>query len=513
MAAASTVLPEVQFRKSPVPRHGVLALSGYGVKISMQSGHLELNEHVGGQLRTIRLSRVNHRLKRLVCLSEDGFITFAALRWLSDVGASFVMLDRLGKVQVVTGPNAASESRLRRAQALALSNSVGLQIVRELIGAKLNGQETLVRERFKNAAVADEIAKIRSELSRVDSMDRVRWIESRAAALYWGAWHELPIVFPRKDSTRVPRHWLRFGSRRSPLTGGPRLSVNPANTLLNFTFAVAESECRLALVACGLDPGLGFLHTDTANRDSLALDIIEPIRPAVEAWILDWLTREPLRRADFFETANGNCRMNSAICSKLCETAPTWSKLAAPWAEFVARSLWGGRSSRKIPGQEFKTPLTQENRREAKRRSTQNTRMPKPEHRCSGCGKNIRPQYSQCIRCAAPIYDKNFEIGRQVAHTAEARAKQSLTSKLQRNRIKQWNPAELPQWLTREYYVAKIIPALKQVSKAQIRATLTISEPHAIYIGRGLRIPHPRHWLALCRLAGIPDDERAPRNT
>jgi CRISPR/Cas system-associated endonuclease Cas1 len=45
--------------------------------------------------------------------------------------------------------------------------------------------------------------------------------------------------------------------------------------LLNFTFAIAESECRLAAVACGLDPGLGFLHSDTANRDSLALDIIE----------------------------------------------------------------------------------------------------------------------------------------------------------------------------------------------------------------------------------------------
>ena len=67
--------------------------------------------------------------------------------------------------------------------------------------------------------------------------------------------------------------------------------------------ALAESECRLAASACGLDPGIGFLHTDTANRDSLALDLIEPIRPAIEAWLLDWLMREPLRRADFFEMA------------------------------------------------------------------------------------------------------------------------------------------------------------------------------------------------------------------
>jgi CRISPR associated protein, Cas1 family len=83
------------------------------------------------------------------------------------------------------------------------------------------------------------------------------------------------------------------------LTGGPRLSVNPANSLLNYTNAVAESECRLAACACGLDPGLGVLHTDTANRDSLALDLIETIRPAIEAWILNWLTHEPLRRSHF----------------------------------------------------------------------------------------------------------------------------------------------------------------------------------------------------------------------
>jgi CRISPR associated protein, Cas1 family len=115
--------------------------------------------------------------------------------------------------------------------------------------------------------------------------------------------------------------------------------VNPANSLLNYTNAVAESECRLAACACGLDPGLGFLHTDTANRDSLALDLIETIRPAIEAWILDWLMREPLRRSDFVEAANGNCRLSSGLCSKLSDTAPIWGKLVAHWAEYVAHTL------------------------------------------------------------------------------------------------------------------------------------------------------------------------------
>jgi hypothetical protein len=157
----------------------------------------------------------------------------------------------------------------------------------------------LVREKLHNVGAANLIAALRSRLGDAGDLSTIRGIESRAAAEYWGAWSEPPILFPRKDANRVPKHWLTFGTRHSPLTGGPRLSINPANSILNYTNAIAESECRLAACACGLDPGLGVLHTDTANRDSLALDLIETIRPAIEAWLLDWLMREPLSGLPF----------------------------------------------------------------------------------------------------------------------------------------------------------------------------------------------------------------------
>ena len=175
----------------------------------------------------------------------------AALRWLSDVGASFVMLDRLGKVRVVTGPASPSEARLRRAQALALTNGTALPIARELIAAKLDGQELVVREKLKNESTANVIATLRKRLVAAETIDAIRGIESRAASEYWRAWYDVPVLFPRNDAKRVPDHWLRFGTRHSPLTGGPRLAVNPANALLNYATAVAQSECRLAAVACG----------------------------------------------------------------------------------------------------------------------------------------------------------------------------------------------------------------------------------------------------------------------
>jgi CRISPR/Cas system-associated endonuclease Cas1 len=165
----------------------------------MQAGHLQLEDGVGPERRKCRLPRVGHGLKRLVCISEDGFVTLSALRWLSDVGASFVMLDRLGRVRVVTGPTSPSEARLRRAQALALGNGMAVKIARELISVKLSGQEMLAREKLKNVSVANSIAGLRDRLANADEVEAIRGIESRAAAEYWSAWREVPILFARKD--------------------------------------------------------------------------------------------------------------------------------------------------------------------------------------------------------------------------------------------------------------------------------------------------------------------------
>src|SRR5438874_8999402 len=177
MAAAHTLS-----HPSAVPqisRLGVLTLYGYGIRIRMHGGHLETEHGIGPERYKLRLPRVNHRLKRLVCIGEDGFVTLSALRWLSEVGASFVMLDRLGKVRVVTGPVSPSEARLRRAQALALTNGAALPIARELIAAKLDGQERVVRERLKNEVTANIIASLRKRLSSADSIDAIRGFESR----------------------------------------------------------------------------------------------------------------------------------------------------------------------------------------------------------------------------------------------------------------------------------------------------------------------------------------------
>src|SRR5713226_7505386 len=150
MAATQTV-PELSQHCNFIPitpKRGVITLFGYGIKVHVDLGHLIIQDGIGVVRREGRLSRVGHGLRRLVVIGADGMVSLAALRWLADQDAAFVMLNRDGSVLATTGPVRSYDARLRRAQSLALQSGSALRIARELIGQKLAAQEQLVRNRL-----------------------------------------------------------------------------------------------------------------------------------------------------------------------------------------------------------------------------------------------------------------------------------------------------------------------------------------------------------------------------
>src|SRR5579862_1562036 len=316
------------------PEHGIVTLFGYNASASVDRGHLVLNDGIGMNRRQGRLARVRHGLKRLVVIGSTGMVTFEALRWLSDQGAAFVMLDRDGSVLALSGPVGPSDARLRRAQSLAHQSDIAVRISRELISQKLQGQEHLLRELICDSTGADIVASKRLQLNDSTTVQSIRQIESLGAQTYWSAWHNITVSFPTADLNRTPKHWRTFGTRKSPITDSPRLAVNPANAMLNYMYALLESEARLAAASLGLDPGIGFLHVDTDARDSLACDLMEPGRPQVDAFLLNWITKQPLRREWFFEQRDGSCRLMAPL------SAPAWRQFLAPIAEWVSHMLW-----------------------------------------------------------------------------------------------------------------------------------------------------------------------------
>jgi CRISPR/Cas system-associated endonuclease Cas1 len=224
------------------PRNGILVLFGYGIQVRVDRGHLLVEDGIAANRRLARLPRIGHGLTRLVVIGSDGMVSLAALRWLADQDASFVMLDRDGSVLATTGPVRSSDSKLRRAQSLSVSDGTALRIACELIRLKLVGQEQVARNKLLDSSTADTISCFAGELPQADSISSIRLIESQAARAYWSAFSTLPVNFPKSDLPRVPEHWRTFGARVSPLTGSPRLAANPANAILNYLYCVLESE-------------------------------------------------------------------------------------------------------------------------------------------------------------------------------------------------------------------------------------------------------------------------------
>jgi CRISPR-associated endonuclease Cas1 len=490
---------------SVAPRHGVLTLFGYGIQVRVERGHLLVSDGIGSERRHFRLPRVGHGLKRLVVIGADGMISLSALRWLADQDASFVLLERNGKVLATTGPVRPSDAKLRRSQGRAFGTECGLQIARELISRKLAGQESVALEILRDSDTAEEIARIRASLPNAERLGIIRLMESRAAAAYWAAWRNIPITFPTKDLSRVPEHWRTFGTRTSLVTGSPRLACNPPNAALNYLYAILESESRLAAATLGLDPGLGVLHVDTSARDSLACDLMEAVRPQVDRYLLTWLLSRPLRREWFFEQRDGNCRLMSSLATQLSETAPTWGRAVAPIAEWVARAFW---STIKKPDVPIATRLTQSNKREAKGKVISDPApAPRPNNSCAECGKTVAPGSTHCAVCVVPVSrERMVELarrGRIASKSPESRARVAETQRRQALAWRRWEPSSKPDSLTLEIYNQKIKPALLRSSISQIANALKVSIPYAANIRLGRRRPHQRHWQALSQLAEI----------
>jgi hypothetical protein len=340
------------------------------------------------------------------------------------------------------------------------------------------------------------------------TIDAIRLLESRGAYAYWGAWSDLPINFPKGDLRRVPDHWRTFRNRVSPLTGSPRLASNPLNAILNYLYALLESEARLAVAALGLDPGLGVLHADTPARDSLACDVMEPVRPMVDAYLLNWITHETLRREWFFDQRDGACRLMGPFAVQLSETAPNWGSAVAPFAELVSRTLW-----KNIPKQvrhlRPPTRLTQVNRRESKAIPSKPVVAPLPHVQsfCRECGAEIGRGRSYCAPCTLKLSTTALleaaPRGRIAAQSDEAQTRRSETQLRHRAASLAWNASDLPSWLNERFYLTEIQPRLPRITLSVLSSKLGISIPYAVNIRSARRVPHRRHWQTLAQLVGV----------
>lgn len=229
-------------------------------------------------------------------------VTPALIGAYAGAGICVVMLDRNGRFEArVEGP-VSGNVLLRRAQYRASESPD--EIVRSIVVGKVANQRSVLMRGLRDhsgeldetsrAALAGAIERLayimrRAELSD-DATDQLRGLEGEAASLYFSVFDHL---------IRAPDPELRWRgrSRRPPL--------DPVNALLSFLYALLTHDCRSACESVGLDPSVGFLHRDRPGRPSLALDLMEELRPVLaDRLALSLINRRQLRAGDF-ETREG----------------------------------------------------------------------------------------------------------------------------------------------------------------------------------------------------------------
>lgn len=242
----------------------------------------------------------------------------ALMEACAGAGIVMVFLDRNGRFQSrVEGP-VSGNVLLRRAQ-YRISEAPA-DIVLGLVGGKVanqravllrslrdHGETALPEARAAVTAAAARLADILRRLSRPDrTVDHLRGLEGEAAQVYFSVFDRL---------VRAPDPELRFGgrSRRPPL--------DPVNALLSFLYTLLVHDCRAALESVGLDPAVGFLHRDRPGRPSLALDLMEELRPVLaDRLALSLINRRQLRSRDF-RFVDGGAVLLSDDARKLVLTA------------------------------------------------------------------------------------------------------------------------------------------------------------------------------------------------
>lgn len=242
-----------------------------------------------------------HNLEGIVCFGFAG-ASPKLMHLCCDRGVALSFLTEYGRFMGRVTGKVSGNVLLRRTQyRWADDAETSARLARRFVAAKImNSRAVLHRvlrdhpdsvDRASLEKALREMASMPARLERAGHSDIIRGIEGEAAKLYFANFNQL-IVSQQEDFSITDRN------RRPP--------TDRTNALLSFLYTLLAHEAAAALESCGLDPQVGFLHRDRPGRLSLALDIMEELRPHLaDRLALTLINRAQISAKGFVRKENG----------------------------------------------------------------------------------------------------------------------------------------------------------------------------------------------------------------
>jgi CRISP-associated protein Cas1 len=209
---------------------------------------------------------------------------------------------------------------LRRKQfRLADDEKFCLNMSKLFIAGKVANCKTVLQRFTRDYPNSDDLASInqtieklsvkQNSILRAKGLNELRGTEGEAACAYFSVLDHL--VLHHKES------FFMHGRNRRPPTDN-------LNALLSFVYTLLMHEVRTAIECVGLDPCVGYLHTDRPGRPSLALDLMEEFRPFIaDRLVLSLINRKQVTAKGFLQQPSGGVIMDDLTRK---EVITAWQK-------------------------------------------------------------------------------------------------------------------------------------------------------------------------------------------
>jgi CRISPR-associated protein Cas1 len=246
-----------------------------------------------------------HNLEGVVCFGYMGASPHL-MRLCSENNVGLSFLTPSGKFLARVSGRVRGNVLLRRTQYRKADNRLeSLEISKSFIIGKIVNCRTILGRGIRDHSAVIDCDRVRGvdallienllKIEDCDSADTLRGIEGNCAKFYFVALDDL--ILRQKDV-----FYMHERNRRPPLDN--------MNTLLSFLYTLLAHDVESALETVGLDPYVGFFHTDRPGRPGLALDMMEELRPYMaDRLALNLVNLNQVNGDDFYKKENGGVIM------------------------------------------------------------------------------------------------------------------------------------------------------------------------------------------------------------
>jgi CRISPR-associated endonuclease Cas1 len=321
----------------------VLVLGAYA-SLRVRGGGLQIEHGPHDNRVTLRIDiDADPKPHTILFDSYDEFLTGEAIRWRARYSINLALPGGPGRlitmVESALETKTNTKTRMRdidpsiiRAQCAADPVKVAREIVRAKIGAEMSATipDTHARKR--------EFEEWDIKLNSARGVSEIMIVESRAAASYWRTFRDAGLR--ERKNGNLPRSWLRFAQRNKGAAFlGNQHASHPINAMLNYAYIVEAGRLAKALAANGLCLSIGYLHSDKKGRNSLVWDGIEPLRPAIDEKVFDFIGKHEFARSDFPQSGYNMHRLSRDVTELLLHSVSLSAREIQDTADWMVRMI------------------------------------------------------------------------------------------------------------------------------------------------------------------------------